>query len=99
MSEFDQEDSRKKWPADYGVNPAQLNVGAAEHPASCTTAEKCGAERDCLGQLIEPRSRGVNPACAEQRNARSLSYDKMTLAWFCRAAARLVAIRPGFTRH
>jgi len=76
MSEFDQEDSRKKWPADYGVNPAQLNVGAAEHPASCTTAEKCGAERDCLGQLIEPRSRGVNPACAEQRNARSLSYDK-----------------------
>ena len=31
MSEFDQEDGRKKWFANPDLNPAQCNVVAAEH--------------------------------------------------------------------
>ena len=98
MSEFDQEDGHKKWFANPDFNLAQCNVVAAEHRAGRTTAEKHTVDYDCLGQLIDPRSRRPDFACPEQHKVRPPSYDKK-IGWFCRTAARLVAIRPGFMRH
>src|ERR1700731_881567 len=76
MSEFDQEDGHKKWFANPDFNLAQCNVVAAEHRASRTTAEKHTVDYDCLGQLIDPRSRRPNFACPEQHEVRPPSYDK-----------------------
>ena len=55
MSEFDQEG--RKWFANPDFNPAQCNVVAAEHRESRTAAERHTGDYDCLGQLIQPRSR------------------------------------------
>jgi predicted acylesterase/phospholipase RssA len=76
MSEFDQEEGRKKWFADDDVNPAQRNVVAAEHRANRTTTEKHTVDYDCLGQLIDPKSRPADFACAHQHSVRPPSYDK-----------------------
>ena len=76
MSEFDQEDGHKKWFANPDFNPAQGNVVPAEHRASRTTAEKHTVDYDCLGQLIDPRSRRPDFACPEQHKVRPPSYDK-----------------------
>jgi NTE family protein len=73
MSEFDQEDCHKKWFANPDFNLAQC---AAEHRASRTTAEKHTVDYDCLGQLIDPRSRRPDFACPEQHKVRPPSYDK-----------------------
>ena len=63
MSEFDQKDGHKKWFANPDFNPAQCNVVAAEHRVSRTTAKKHTVDYDCLGQLIDPRSRRPDFAC------------------------------------
>jgi predicted acylesterase/phospholipase RssA len=76
MSEFDPEEGRKKWSADDYVNPAQRNVVAAGHRASRTTAERHTGDYDCLGQLIDPKSRWPDFDCARQHNVRPPSYDK-----------------------
>ena len=76
MSEFDQEDGHKKWFANPDFNLAQCNVVAAEHRASRTTAEKHTVDYDCLGQLIDPRSRRPDFACPEQHKVRPPSDDK-----------------------
>ena len=74
MSEFDQEG--RKWFANPDFNPAQRNVVAAEHRESRTAAERHTGDYDCLGQLIQPRSRPADSDCAEQHNVRPPSYDK-----------------------
>jgi hypothetical protein len=74
MSEFDQEG--RKWFANPDFNPAQCNVVAAEHRESRTAAERHTGDYDCLGQLIQPRSRPADSDCAEQHNVRPPSYDK-----------------------
>ena len=76
MSEFDREDGHKRWFANPDFNPAQYNVVAAEHRENRTTAEKHTGDYDCLGQLIDPRSRWPDFDCARQHNARPPSYDK-----------------------
>ena len=76
MSEFDREDGHKKWFANPDFNLARCNVVAAEHRASRTTAEKHTVDYDCLGQLIDPRSRRPDLACPEQHKVRPPSYDK-----------------------
>src|ERR1700686_99881 len=76
MSEFDQEESRKKWFANPDFNPAQCNVVAAEHRENRTTAERHTGDYDCLGQLIDPKSRRPDFDCAGQHNVRPPSYDK-----------------------
>ena len=76
MSEFDQGDGHKKWFANPDLNPAQCNVVAAEHRENRTSAERHTGDYDCLGQLIQPRSRLADSDCAEQHNVRPPSYDK-----------------------
>jgi NTE family protein len=76
MSEFDQEDGHKKWFANPDFNPAQCNVVAAEHRENRTTAERHTGDYDCLGQLIDPKSRWPDFDCARQHNVRPPSYDK-----------------------
>ena len=76
MSEFDQEEGRKKWFANPDFNPAQCNVVAAEHRENRTTAERHTGDCDCLGQLIDPKSRWPDFDCARQHNVRPPSYDK-----------------------
>src|SRR6202140_5080919 len=76
MSEFDQEESRKKWFANPDFNPAQCNVVAAEHRENRTIAERHTGDYDCLGQLIDPNGRWPDFDCARQHNVRPSSYDK-----------------------
>jgi hypothetical protein len=76
MSEFDQEDGRRKWFANPDFNPARCNVVAAEHRESRTVAERHTGDYDYLGQLIQPRSRLADSDRAEQHNVRPPSYDK-----------------------
>jgi hypothetical protein len=76
MSEFDQEDGHKKWFANPDFNPVQCNVVAAEHRENRTTAERHTGDYDCLGQLIDPKSRWPDFDCARQHNVRPPSYDK-----------------------
>ena len=75
MSEFDQEENHKRWFADPDFNPAQCNVAAAEHREN-RTAEKHAFDYDCLGQLIDPRSRLSDFARSDQHKVRPPSYDK-----------------------
>ena len=76
MSEFDRQDGHRKWFAKPDLNPAQCNVVAAEHRENRTTAERHTGDYDCLGQLIDPKSRWPDFDCARQHNVRPPSYDK-----------------------
>ena len=86
MSEFDQEDGHKKWFANPEFNLAQCNVVAAEHRASRTTAEKHTVDYDCLGQLIDPRSRRRDFACPA--HLRSLRSSASSSNRICRERCR-----------
>ena len=99
MSEFDQVDSRKNQPADGDVNLEQCDGFDASHrEAAPPSAQRAVAIPIALAKLIEPKAgRRIPIGHNDATYVRHLMARR--LAWFCRAAARLVAIRPGFMRH
>ena len=99
MSEFDQVDSRKDQAADDDVTLEQCDgFDASYRASSASISAKRRGDPDCLGQLIESKAREHIPTGhSDATYVRHLTTRR--LAWLCRAAVRLVAIRPGFMRH